>query len=63
MGCDIWIGHGPNGTDGHPCAAPTVERLVFVNEYIASHVHAEGALDVCAEHLAEHTRDALLTAR
>jgi hypothetical protein len=52
-GCDIWVG-------GRACGGATVERLVFVNERIASHVHAEGAIDVCAGHLAEHLDGHLL---
>jgi hypothetical protein len=49
-GCEIWV-------DGRPCAAATVERLVFLNSWIASHVHDEGAIDVCADHLAEYVAE------
>lgn len=62
MGCDTWVGHKPDGTGGHPCGAPAVERLVYVNTLIASHVHPEGAVDVCAEHLDAHLSHHFLAA-
>jgi hypothetical protein len=60
VSCERWIGHEPDGTGGNPCGAPAVERLVYVNPRIASHVHEEGAVDVCAGHLREHTAGHLL---
>lgn len=55
-GCGYWIGHEPDGTGGHPCAQPTVERLVHVNGLCGG----QGAFDVCADHLAEHLVEHLL---
>lgn len=57
-GCEVWIGHDVwlVGSDvpGYPCGAPVVERLVFANPLVCSHVHPEGALDVCAAHFLRH---------
>jgi hypothetical protein len=57
-GCEFWVGHDADGTGGRPCGAPAVERLVYVNALICSHVHSEGAIDACADHLAAHMVEA-----
>lgn len=51
--CDVYEGE-------EPCGKPAAERLVFCHPWICTHVHPEGAIDVCAAHFLAHLAGHLL---